>query len=221
NPLAKGSRLDIYAEDEDGTAYDIEMQAYTSASDVLARRSRAYLSRLDGMREALPKGQDYDKLRKSYIIFVCTYDPFGLGLAKYEFSTFCTENKELELKDGARRIFLNAKGNTATLSEELANLIKYIGSGEPRDEYTENLNTEVIKYRADKGMEDTLMTIEDLIQDAAAREARAEARGEARGVSKLARLIGCLLDANRSNDIRRATEDEVARNRFFAEFGIA
>ncbi|MDO4988727.1 MAG: Rpn family recombination-promoting nuclease/putative transposase [Synergistes sp.] len=183
NPFTKGTRLDIYAEDDEGTAYDIEMQAYTSTSDILAKRSRAYLSRLDGMREALPKGEDYGKLRKSYIIFVCSYDPFGLGLAKYEFATFCTENKDLELKDGARRIFLNAKGDTKTLSDELANLLKYIGGEEPSDEYTENLNTEVIKYRTDEGMGDALMTIEGLIKDASRiSEAEGEARGRKEGI---------------------------------------
>ncbi|MDO4988508.1 MAG: hypothetical protein Q4E17_05765, partial [Synergistes sp.] len=140
--------------------------------------------RLDGMREALPKGEGYGKLRKSYIIFVCTYDPFGLGLAKYEFATFCTENKELELKDGARRIFLNAKGNMENISDELANLLKYIGGDKPNDEYTENLNTEVIKYRSDKEMGDALMTIEDLIKDAA-RISEAHGRTEGIGIGEL------------------------------------
>ena len=51
--------------------------------------------------------------------------------------------------------------------------------------------------------------------------AEGEARGRAEGASRLARLISCLLKAGRTGDALSASEDEAARDRFFAEFGIA
>ena len=31
----------------------------------------------------LKPGEDYDTLPESYVIFICTFDPFGKGLYKY------------------------------------------------------------------------------------------------------------------------------------------
>lgn len=40
---------------------------------------------------SLPTGVHYKELPETYIIFICTYDPFGKGLYKYTFDTKCNE----------------------------------------------------------------------------------------------------------------------------------
>lgn len=45
----------------------------------------------------MKQGQSYDKLKKQYIIFICTGDPFGRGLYKYTFCNLCKEMTDLEL----------------------------------------------------------------------------------------------------------------------------
>ncbi|MDO4988251.1 MAG: Rpn family recombination-promoting nuclease/putative transposase, partial [Synergistes sp.] len=80
----KGARLDLYVTDEDGTAYDVEMQTNNSSTEHLGKRTRYYQSMMDG--DALRKGAFYRDLRKSIIIFICTFDPFGENLGKYTFN---------------------------------------------------------------------------------------------------------------------------------------
>ena len=49
----------------------------------------------------LLKGASYTSLKESYIIFICTFDPFEKGLSHYTFKTRCLQNSEVDIKDGA------------------------------------------------------------------------------------------------------------------------
>ena len=68
NLRSKGIRLDLFVIDEDGVAYDIEMQMDNSYKEFLGRRTRYYVSTMDN--NALKKGERYSQLRKSYVIFI-------------------------------------------------------------------------------------------------------------------------------------------------------
>lgn len=70
---AKGIRLDVYVEDDQNTVFNLEMQ--TSDNRNLPKRMRYYQGVID--LNILDKGQDYTTLKKSYVIFICTFDPFG------------------------------------------------------------------------------------------------------------------------------------------------
>lgn len=96
---AKGVRLDAYVNDGKGTVYDIEMQAVTSK--YLPRRTRYYQSMID--LQLVDKGQDYDTLNDSYIIFICLSDLFGKGRYRYSFENICKEDTEVMLNDGAKK----------------------------------------------------------------------------------------------------------------------
>ena len=75
-----GIRLDVYLNDAAGTHYDIEMQK--TSSQGLERRIRYYQGGID--RRCLGKGLDYTDLPESYVIFVCDFDYYHAGLARYE-----------------------------------------------------------------------------------------------------------------------------------------
>ena len=156
NLRSKGIRLDLFVIDEDGVAYDIEMQMDNSYKDFLGRRTRYYVSTMDN--NALKKGERYSQLRKSYVIFICTFDPFGKGLAKYTFNAICNEDHSLILDDGVTRVFINTEGDRHRISKELANLIDYISTGEVTDDYTRQLDDEVKVLRNDPGRELCYMT---------------------------------------------------------------
>ena len=140
NLKSKGIRLDLFVIDEDGVAYDIEMQMDNSYKEFLGRRTRYYVSTMDN--NALKKGERYSQLRKSYVIFICTFDPFGRGLAKYTFNAICNEDHSLVLDDGVTRVFINTEGDRHRISKELASLIGYISTGEVTDDYTKDLDEE-------------------------------------------------------------------------------
>ena len=72
-------RLDIYASDEVQVEYDIEMQNEDEHN--LPKRSRYYQGEMD--ITSLKPGQDFKSLRPCFIIFICTFDPFGKGLYRY------------------------------------------------------------------------------------------------------------------------------------------
>ena len=91
NPEYKGIRLDVYAKDEKNTCYNVEMQGVKKAS--LPKRTRYYHSQMD--MDLLLSGQDYDELSDVYVIFVCDFDPFGMGLYKYTFDHLCVGHPEV------------------------------------------------------------------------------------------------------------------------------
>ena len=163
NLRSKGIRLDLFVIDEDGVAYDIEMQMDNSYKEFLGRRTRYYISTMDN--NALKKGERYSQLRKSYVIFICNFDPFGRGLAKYTFNAICNEDHSLVLDDGVTRVFINTEGDRHRISKELASLIGYISTGEVTDDYTQDLDEEVRALRNDDGRERDYMTYMQTIME--------------------------------------------------------
>ncbi|MDD6164312.1 MAG: Rpn family recombination-promoting nuclease/putative transposase [Anaerovibrio slackiae] len=163
NLKSKGIRLDLFVIDEDGVAYDIEMQMDNSYKEFLGRRTRYYVSTMDN--NALKKGERYSQLRKSYVIFICTFDPFGRGLAKYTFNAICNEDHSLVLDDGVTRVFINTEGDRHRISKELASFIGYISTGEVTDDYTQDLDEEVRALRNDDGRERDYMTYMQTIME--------------------------------------------------------
>ena len=163
NLKSKGIRLDLFVIDEDGVAYDIEMQMDNSYKEFLGRRTRYYVSTMDN--NALKKGERYSQLRKSYVIFICTFDPFSRGLAKYTFNAICNEDHSLVLDDGVTRVFINTEGDRHRISKELASLIGYISTGEVTDDYTQDLDEEVRALRNDDGRERDYMTYMQTIME--------------------------------------------------------
>ena len=179
NLKSKGIRLDLFVIDEDGVAYDIEMQMDNSYKEFLGRRTRYYISTMDN--NALKKGERYSQLRKSYVIFICTFDPFGRGLAKYTFNAICNEDHSLVLDDGVTRVFINTEGDRHRISKELASLIGYISTGEVTDDYTQDLDEEVRALRNDDGRERDYMTYMQTIME---HEDMAYSQGITQGISQ-------------------------------------
>ena len=193
NLRSKGIRLDLFVIDEDGIAYDIEMQMDNSYKEFLGRRTRYYVSTMDN--NALKKGERYSQLRKSYVIFICTFDPFGRGLAKYTFNAICNEDHSLVLDDGVTRVFINTEGDRHRISKELASFIGYISTGEVTDDYTKDLDEEVRALRNDDGRERDYMTYMQTIME---HEDMAYSQGITQGISQASKAMAIkMLKANK------------------------
>lgn len=119
---SKGIRLDVYVKDENNTIYNVEMQRGRHKN--LPKRLRYYQGTID--LDLISKGEDYKKLTKSYIIFICTFDLFNKGFHKYTFQNVCLEDNSIILNDEAQKIILNTKGITKDLSEELLEFLEYV-----------------------------------------------------------------------------------------------
>lgn len=151
----KGIRLDVYLEDDTSTVYDIEMQ--TTKNSNLPKRTRYYQGMID--LNLISRGADYNELKSSYIIFICTSDPFTLGKCKYTFTNHCEEYPEIELKDGSTKVFLNVSGDFTGLSNELINLMNYISKGDVKGEFVKKIDNEVQKAKNHEEWRDEYMTL--------------------------------------------------------------
>lgn len=174
---SKGVRYDIYVEDNKNVMYDAEMQRLTenTVDRNLPKRSRFYQGMMD--LNILEKGQDYNKLKQSYVIFICIFDPFGEGLSCYEFENTCKYDKKLTLGDERKILFFNTKGTNINVSESVANLLNYIERKQISDDFTRRLDDEVAMVRENK--EWMVEYMKTLVHDMDVRnEGRAEGRAE-------------------------------------------
>ena len=163
----KGVRLDVYVRTDNLTVYNIEIQQKKKRA--IGKRSRKYQSSID--MEILKKGEDYDKLKPQYIIFICTFDPFDRGLFRYTFGNRCYEDMTLELGDETRKVFLNTKGNLDDASSEMREFLWFLEHSTPEEaEKSESQFVHILSERIEKVKEDEeiggqFMTFEDKLKD--------------------------------------------------------
>ena len=153
---AKGVRLDVYAKDKKGNAYDIEMQ--TTKMRELPLRSRYYHSEMDSYQIAA--GEKYGNLKYSIVIFVCNFDLFAKNRSVYTFESICREDTEIHLQDKRKTIFININGSREGVPKELAHLLDYLKTKTPTDGFTERLEQRVVEIRRDTEWRDGYMTLE-------------------------------------------------------------
>ena len=222
---ARSIRLDIYVKDGKGTVYNVEIQ--TSDTKSLPKRSHYYQSMMDF--QELNKGVFYDKLSKSYIIFICTFDLFGQGRHKYTFEHRCTEDLNLKLGDGATKIFLNTTGILNDVSEELKAFLDYLNEGKAQDEYTERLEEEVQIAKQNREWRREYMTLQmrDLENIERGKEEglrqgmeRGKAAGRAEAEKSMSRLMQILLAEKRYADLQRIASDKNYREELYREYNI-
>lgn len=147
---SKGVRYDIYVEDNKDIMYDAEMQTYTEAKAgiKLPKRARFYQGMMD--LNILEKGEDYRKLKESYVIFICTYDPFDRGLCCYNFENRCKDDTELLLNDGRKILIFNTKGTIINVSKSVVDLLHYIETKQVCNDFTKRLDDDVAKARQNR-----------------------------------------------------------------------
>lgn len=158
----RGVRFDIYIED-DKTAYDIEIQ--TSNNSDLPKRTRFYQAKND--IHMLRKGEKhFSKLKKSYIIFICTFHPFedsDTNECIYIFENIClTSNKIIKLKDDAYRVFVNSECDLSKIkNNNLKAFIELIRDGfhtNTESPLTNKILNEIDRVKRNEGWRTDYMT---------------------------------------------------------------
>lgn len=139
SPDGKGVRFDVVFEDEESTVYDIEMQQADQHN--LPKRTRYYQSLSD--LEALRSGDSYRSIRKSYIIFICNFDPFKYGAHKYLAKTKLDGFEDANYDDGVEKIFLNTHYKEPVDDLEMREFLDYVRLGIINGGLTTDLETAV------------------------------------------------------------------------------
>lgn len=123
-PGKRGVRLDFYVEDMEGTIYNVEMQRRSHPA--LGKRTRFYSALMDA--PLLKQGEKgFDRLPRTFLIFICGFDLFDAGKYRYTFQQTCTEIPNLILGDERQIIFLNTKGkNKKEVEPQLVQFLDFI-----------------------------------------------------------------------------------------------
>lgn len=168
NPECKGVRLDVYANDENNTRYDIEMQV---AEQELGKRTRYYHSQMD--MDLLDSGHEYEELPKAYVIFICDYDPFKKGKYCYIFENRCVDDISINMGDESISIFLSTAGkDKENISTELLAFLEFVKGDNPgnntetKDAYVKELQESIRSLKEDRKLERGFMTWEDVRKEA-------------------------------------------------------
>lgn len=175
----KPIRLDVYTKDRENI-YDAEMQNLNKhkLEDLdLPRRSRYYQAMMDV--DYLRRGKTYRSLPDGKVLFICTFDPFGRGYAKYSFQNRCEEDENLYLQDGAEKIFYNCACLEKDVPEKLQQLYRYIATGQVCNGLTRRIEDAVDRARKNEAWRSQYMK-ELLHDDDVREEGRAEGREEGR-----------------------------------------
>lgn len=167
NPEYKGIRLDVYLKDDKSRHFNVEMQV---ANTKIFKRSRYYHSQID--MELLSTGINYEQLPESYVIFICDFDPIGLGKYKYTRRQIIEEDRDYNYDDGSYTVFLSTVGtNEDEVSQELVKFLKYVGAEleesnkDYEDEFVKRLQKSVEKIKFDREMGRRYMLFEELMKD--------------------------------------------------------
>ena len=165
---AKGTRFDVLLEGDD-VRYDIEMQV--RKQNDLTQRNTYYTSML--VVDSLRKGMSYKELPHIFVIFICIFDPFGVGKERYIASErLSSEGKDITDKanynGGYDKIYLNAGPVKPTHTEgnkDLTNFLEYIRNNVISDELTEEMNNLVENTKVNAEVELEYMTLEEKLNE--------------------------------------------------------
>lgn len=224
----RGVRLDAYLVGGEAV-YDVEMQTYGRMC--IDKRFRYYQSVIDvGL---LRKGEDYDLLPDSFIVFICADDPYGRGLPRYDFERVCGEDAALLSECGSHWVVLNAAAYQDVGDSRLRSLLEYVRNGTvDADPLVRMIDGKVSEANRDRRWVEQVFSVMTVEEDAAMQvrmakrvyrkegleEGRAEGRVEAE--KRYGELVSRLLADGRLDDLRRVAEDPSLLEGFYEELGI-
>ena len=235
---AKSVRLDAYVGDDSGRVFDVEMQRYEARH--LVKRARYYQAVMD--TEQLDKGTDYQDLPDAFVIFFCTFDPFGRGLKRYTYRQACKEDGSFAPWDGSERVYLNTTGTRGDISDDLQSVLDYIAghnntenalvsdiehavtdvlsSEERRREFVDMQLRMQDEHRLGHEEGFAIGHAEGLEQGLEKGLEQGLEQGRADTLALLSRLSQALAEANRSDELPKALADSDYLDALCKEFGI-
>lgn len=232
NTGLRGARLDVYIE-EDGsvqihdeaipTVYDVEPDHNKDAAQIKAfpKRARFYHAAID--RVALKSGENFGKLKKVYVIFICDYDPFGCDRVLYTIKNKCLEEPELPYNDDAETWVLYTRGKKGNISKSLRQLLSYMENTNQSNAINEDLRE--IQLMVDQVKHDGEVSLQymksfehdQMMYEQGHEQGRKE---EQKNTEQERELTRHLLDDQRFDDMKHALDDPAFREQLMQEYHI-
>ena len=163
----RGVRFDVFAKDSKGREYDIEIQRADRGAE--PKRARYNSALMDA--NALDSGEDFGKLRDTYVIFITETDVMKRGQEVYVYDRTERASGDI-LNDGTHIIYVNG----ATRSEtEIGKLVHDLRCRDAAKMYFNVLKKRVSQFKnSEEGRRVMCKAVENLVK-------RGEARGKAEG----------------------------------------
>ena len=89
--------------------------------------------------EALLRGEDYEELRESIIIFLCRFDPFKKGIPWYTVTRTCIEDRDVFIDDGALVKIFNCTAYEKVENTSLQAFLKYVQNNRAESDFTRRI----------------------------------------------------------------------------------
>ena len=139
-------------------------QCQANLKPALGKRTRYYQSMID--IDSLMKGEEYEKLKESYILFICKNDPFKddeenhFGLPCYTFRNVCAENAAVNLDDKTIKVIYNASAYEKEEDSLIKDFLHYIYTGKPgKDDLSNRLSRLVEKCKEDENLRSDYLAV--------------------------------------------------------------
>ena len=186
NLMLHEARLDAYAEDSRGNAYDIEVQRSDTGAE--RRRARFYSSMLDS--RMLRKGEKYRSIPDSFVIFITENDVMRRGNSVYRIERCIMDTRE-EFRDGSHIVYVNGSYRD---SSPIGRLMHDFSCTSPDEMNYKVLADRVRYYKESKeGVDKMCRAVENLVEKYGKQY---EEIGEKRGAAneKKERILRLLAD---------------------------
>ena len=165
-------KLDIQAEDVNGRLMDIEIQRSDRGSGV--RRARFHSSMID--RSLLSKGDDFEDLVDTYVIFITEKDKFGMGIPLYHIERKISEMDNALFGDGAHILYVN--GEYRNLEHPVGSLMHDFNCKDAKEMVNPLLAEEVRYLKETEGGRSQMSRILEEMRNEVAEIAKAEGNHE-------------------------------------------
>ena len=175
-------KLDIQAEDVNGRLMDIEIQRSDRGSGV--RRARFHSSMID--RALLSKGDDFEDLVDTYVIFITEKDKFGMGIPLYHIERKISEMDNALFGDGTHILYVN--GEYRNLEHPVGSLMHDFNCKDAKDMVNPLLAEEVRYLKETEGGRSQMSRILEEMRNEVAEKAKAEGNHE-KAVSTSLKLL--------------------------------
>lgn len=190
--------LDIQAEDANGKIMDIEIQRSDRGSGV--KRARFHSSMIDRM--LLSKGEDFEDLVDTYVIFITENDKFGKGIPLYHIERRIEEMDYALFSDGAHIIYVN--GEYRNMEHPVGSLMHDFNCKEAKD-IVNPLLAEEVRYlkETEGGRSQMCKLLEEMRKEVAV---EAEAKGKAEGKAETTMELALKMLARGRDSIEEIAE---------------
>ena len=204
NLYGHSAQLDILAEDENGTQFNVEIQRNDEGAS--AKRARFYCGALD--MHFLDTGEKYEALPEAYVIFITEHDVLKKGWPLYNVQRCLIGNGEF-FEDGSHVVYVNAACQDDT---PLGRLMQDLNCKDPSKMHYKELADTVNYFKTTKEGEANMASVIEMYAKNQAEKVAAKVAEETayqRNIEVAKEMLADNMSIEVVTRISKLSEDEV------------